>query len=301
MSAATPSTRCLELKLMLRLATPSAIVSALRLAQSLTDQAVVGHLTRNGKPTPIYLDSVALALLWMMLTLSAIQRGISGTVNTLASQALGAGNRRLADTWLLMALLVSVPAGFLVGGLWLCTSNVVDLFAHNQSIGHSVDELLVPEVAAAGPLSGSHESPVELAGLYARLSLGMILPTLWMEALNNWLVAQRVIRPQLVVYGLCFLLNLFLNVVLVHGVRGVGGYGFAGSPLATTTTRVAQLLMLLIALPVCGIAVPRPRLADACRPARLKVFLAQLAPRTTSSVLEEVALQAIAALAGHLE
>lgn len=307
------TTRCNELKLMLNLATPSAVVNALRMAQALVDQAVVGHLTWQGRPTPIYLDAVALALLWMLLTLSAVQRGISGTVNALASQAVGAGNKRLADTWLMMGLMVSVPAAMMLSGLWLCTSPIVNIFAHNQSIGHGVDGpdaagnssmLLAPvygndDALLAG--AGAEEDPVALAGLYARLSLGMILPTLWMEALNNWLIAQRVIRPQLLVYFLCFFLNLGLNLLLVHGIGGVGGYGFEGSPLATTATRVVQLLALVLVLPCAGVALPRFAFADAFRRARLRVFGAQLMPRTISSSLEEIALQAVGALAGRLD
>ena len=78
--------------------------------------------------------------------------------------------------------------------------------------------------------------PARLAGLYARLSIGYTLPTLWMESLSNWLLAHRVIRPQLLVYTLAFFLNLGLNLLLVHGFGGFGGFGFRGSPLATTST-----------------------------------------------------------------
>ena len=81
----------------------------------------------------------------------------------------------------------------------------------------------------------------------------------------------------------------------------LAGLGFCGSPLATTLTRLLQLSALLIALPLCRLR--QPRLADCSelmRPNRLHSFAAQMLPRTMSAALEELALQAVGALAGHL-
>ena len=308
-----------ELKLMVRLALPSAVVNGLRMAQMLTDQAVIGHLRDNmGGTTPVYLDAASLALLWMTLTLSVVKRGLVNSITMLVSQALGAGNRHLADTWLLTGVLIAVPGTLLISGAWLCTSNVVGLFAHNQTIGHGAesadgvmpavfaDAMLLPSPAAVfstpmGSEIGGVGDPVELAGLYARLAIGCILPTLWMEALHAWLLAQRVIKPQLLVYSACLVLNLVLNIGFVHGFGDFPGFGFTGSPLATTATRVLQLLLLLLAIPLARISLPRPRVAEAIRPQRLRVFFAQFAPRMLSTLLEEVALQTIGALAGRLD
>ena len=326
--AGLAGSRCSELRLMIGLAAPSAIISCLRMGQMLTDQAVIGHLSFEGRSTPVYLDAAALALLWMTLTLSAVNRGLNATVNMLVSQSLGAGNKALADTWLLTGMLIAVPGAVVVSGLWLCTAPVVSLFAHNQTVSFvsptngstsfhlgeshaqlALTESFMPAVAMARASDGGASDggagdgvgdPVALAGLYARLSIGYILPTLWMEAVSNWLIAHRIIRPQLVVYSLCLLLNLGLNVLFVHGVRGFGGFGFHGSPLATTTTRIVQLVAMLLALPLSGIKLPRPTFSDAVRPARLRVFVAQFGPRSLSTLLEEIALQTIGALAGRL-
>ena len=75
-----------ELISMLALAAPSALMNCLRMAQMLTDQAVIGHLSHAGRSTAVYLDAAALALLWMTLTLSTVNRGITGSVNTLVSR-----------------------------------------------------------------------------------------------------------------------------------------------------------------------------------------------------------------------
>ena len=87
--------RRVELRAMLALGGPSALVSALRTAQTLTDQAIIGHLAWHGHSTPIYLDAAALALLWMQLTITIATRGLGGAINVLTAQAIGAGNKRL--------------------------------------------------------------------------------------------------------------------------------------------------------------------------------------------------------------
>ena len=101
-------------------------------------------------------------------------------------------------------------------------------------------------------------------------------------------------------YTLAFALNLFLNILFVHGIGGIGGFGFVGSPVATTTTRLVQLVVLLLSLPVFGVALPSLRFREALQVRRLRVFLGQLLPRGLSATFEEIALQAVGALAGRL-
>ena len=66
------------------------------------------------------------------------------------------------------------------------------------------------------------------------------------------------IKPQLIVYSIAFALNLALNIALVYGVDALGieGMGFTGSPLATTLTRVLQLIGLIVAMYVCRLPLP---------------------------------------------
>lgn len=202
------ASRMRELKLLLGLAGPSALTSALRTAQLLTDQSVIGHLLWKGRSTPVFLDASALALLWMNLTMSVMTRSVGGSVNVLAAQALGAGNRRLADVWLSAGLLFGILAAAACAGLWLLTAPVVSVFAHNQTLGLPTTIRIPGEsdtfsfsLAGAASIYSSGEDdgpgdPVQLAGLYARLSIGYTLPTMWMEALNSWLLAHRMIKPQ---------------------------------------------------------------------------------------------------------
>ena len=96
-ASGTSSYWCFELRLLLALAGPSALTTSLRTAQLLTDQSVIGHLTYEGMSTPIFLDAASLALLWMNLTMAVMTRGIGGSINVLTAQALGAGNKSLAN------------------------------------------------------------------------------------------------------------------------------------------------------------------------------------------------------------
>ena len=98
-----------ELKLFATLGAPNALMAASRIAQLLTDQAVLGHLSSE------YLDASSLALLWMNLTMQMCVRGLKGAVNTLVSQAIGAGNDELAGLWLRVAyMLAPVFSAFVV-------------------------------------------------------------------------------------------------------------------------------------------------------------------------------------------
>jgi len=251
MATETPIDKIHELRLLVAIALPSALVAGLRMGQMLTDQAIIGHLTYQGHETPIYLDSVVLALLWMRLTISTGVRAIGPSVNLLTAQALGAGNVRLAGTWLYTGALCSVIFAAGISGSWLLTGPVVSLFASNQTLGVPPspppgNQTPPTTVGSAGheepaPLVG-HDyfggidgpgDPVVLAALYARLSVGYVLPTLWMEAVCSWLLAHRCVRLQVVVYALAFALNVALNLVLVHGLPpplfgGFGGFGFSG-------------------------------------------------------------------------
>ena len=286
-----------ELRQLARLGLPTALLFALRTAQLLTDQAVVGHLrdTQTGQPTALYLDAVSQALLWMNLTSQCMIRGIGGAINTLAANALGAGNRTLAGVWLQVGLLVSTAAALLVGALWLLAAPALaQLVAQGGGDSHD---------SGGGGDEPSPEAVESLATEYARLSAFWLLPLFWMEALNTWLTAQQLVLPQLCVYAAFFLVNLGANVVLVHGLPGDawGGLGFRGSPLATTGTRVLQGLTLLLLVRARGPALPAARAwREALRPSRLRTFVAQAAPRVLSAALEELCLGAVGLLAARL-
>ena len=109
-----------EASILARLGAPTGLLFALRTAQLLTDQAVVGHLTDDeGRPTALYLDAASQALLWMNLTLQCMVRGVGGAINVLVSNALGAGNRELSGAWLQVGVLAATASALFVALLWL--------------------------------------------------------------------------------------------------------------------------------------------------------------------------------------
>jgi len=270
-----------EVAVLARLGLPAAVLSALRTAQLITDQAILGHLQLGGAPTPLYLDAAAQALLWMNLTLAAVQRGLCTGLNVLTSQALGAGNMQLVGVWLQTAGFALCLGAILVAGLWLLTAPLLGIVSNEAG-------------------DGEHDA-VALAGRYATLSLGWILPTLLVAGLNTWLIAQRVTRLQLAVYPAMLAVNLGLNVLLVSGAARWGGLGFDGSPLATTATRALQLAALASLARAYGPPLPRATVChEALRHPRPAEFARQALPSVAGAAVEEVALQVVGGLAARL-
>jgi Na+-driven multidrug efflux pump len=218
MVAGSESSLAAELRALLRLSIPLGLTSAARIGQLLTDQSVLGHLTTAaGEPTALYLDAASLALLWMNLTNGSVVRGLGSAVGVLVAQALGAGARESAGGWLTLGLASTLLSSAAVAGLWLLTPLLLGAF--------------VPDTQA-----------VSLAGEYARLSIGWLLPTQWLEVLNAALTAQGVVLPQLLAYPTFLLINFGLNYLFVLRL----GLGLPGSPLGTTATRVGLLLSVLL-------------------------------------------------------
>ena len=271
-----------ELRLFATLGAPNALMAASRLAQLLTDQAVLGHLSSE------YLDASSLALLWMNLTMQMCVRGLKGAVNTLVSQAIGAGNDELAGLWLRVAYMLAPVFSAFVVGMWLLAGPVLTLVVASGAAGGE---------AGSGGDDG-RAAACDLAARYTRLSIGWVLPTMVLEATSSYLLARRGAMPQLLVYSCFFLVNLGLNVLFVHGGGGWAGLGFDGSPIATTATRVGQLLSLLAVLRLRGVALPWR--GCSIRATQLRTFVGQALPQTMGAALEELTLQAAGALAGRL-
>lgn len=66
------------------------------------------------------------------------------------------------------------------------------------------------------------------------------------SALTNFLQTMEVVRVPLLISLAAALGNIVVNVVLVHGAGGWSGLGFVGSPLATSLTTWARVVLLLV-------------------------------------------------------
>lgn len=85
---------------------------------------------------------------------------------------------------------------------------------------------------------------VELATTFCRLNILGAFPTIAYAIMDAWLIARKTVYPLLVVNLFLVVFNLLSNLVLVHGIGGVSGLGFIGSPIATALSRWLALLLI---------------------------------------------------------
>lgn len=262
---------------------PLLLTSVARLSLPVIDAGFVGHLGT------LQLAGASLAGVWINVTSGWVWPSFGAAVNTLSSQAMGAGNPRLAGVWLQTGLLLVTVAAAPIAVAWWFSEPVY----------------LAANFAAA-------ES--ELAGRFARWYLISLWPSMWYIVLGSFLNAQGVVLLPMVINVTMTGLNVLFNLFFIHGTQWAGGsaagLGFVGSPLATgvsSTVCVAGLLGLLV--------VNRQRNRDsslhktwrgcACNEAlqsqRLWEFgFKFVLPLALGNLLEELQLQVVAFLAAEL-
>ena len=281
-----------ELRSLWKLGWPVAFAIFFRIAMLVTDLAMLGHKNTD------WLAGAAAATIWINISSAFLYRAFGGSLNTLCSQAFGAGNFKLVGLWLQQGLLFASLAGVVVGLSWWFTAGLL--------------KLMLVEAGVA-----------DLAGTFARWSLLWLPPTIWSELLQRYFQAQHVIMPALVVNGLFVVLNALLNLLLLYGVpagwlprsfsvelyeRGWEGMGFIGSPIATALSRWGMLLAYWVYTVVYrrlhaktwvrGWALNR---SQALHPARLRQYLLQQClPAAVGVCLEEWQLQVIAIFATRI-
>ncbi len=267
---------------MAHLAWPCALSILARIAMGLTDLAVLGHLDTES------LAAAAAALIWLNVTSQFLFRGINSAINIMGSQAYGAKNYQLCGIWFQQGLIVSSIACIPVGASWLATGRLLRLL-HVQ------------------------ERTADLAQTFANYSLMWLLPLNVYSSTSQYFQAQEIVLPALVVNITALVLNLGLNLVLVHGLRvaslGIdwAGLGFIGSPIATTISRVFILAAYLTYM-VLWKRLHRKTWPEfgwswtqALRRDRVRAFLVQQAlPLSIAACLEEWQLQVIAVFAARL-
>lgn len=188
------------------IAAPSTLQLFCRLGMALTDLALLGHLSTDA------LAAASLANVWLIVSSTWILDAISGALNTTCSQAYGARNMSLVGIWLQCALVVCTSLCLPIAAAWWFADDVL--------------------VAAGFPADTS-----ALGAKFARYSLIGLLPQAWYVCLASYFRAQGVIAPQLVVNAVMLVLNFLLGYSFIWGIGGFGGWGFVGSPLATSVSR----------------------------------------------------------------
>eukprot|EP00056_Hartaetosiga_gracilis_P010963 m.164005 g.164005 ORF g.164005 m.164005 type:complete len:441 (-) comp13419_c0_seq3:216-1538(-) len=79
-----------------------------------------------------------------------------------------------------------------------------------------------------------------------RWSCLYIIPLGWYSAIRMYFQVQSVVLPSVIVSVVAIFINIGFNSLFIHGSGNWKGLGFIGSPLASTATMFAQLLLFLL-------------------------------------------------------
>eukprot|EP01012_Entosiphon_sulcatum_P033966 TRINITY_DN43020_c0_g1_i1.p1 TRINITY_DN43020_c0_g1~~TRINITY_DN43020_c0_g1_i1.p1 ORF type:complete len:541 (+),score=60.52 TRINITY_DN43020_c0_g1_i1:27-1625(+) len=268
-----------------------------RFGMDLTDTIFLGKLRSDphypdARPAS-FLASSSIALTWIRITANIFYSGYCSALQSLCSQAYGAGNPAVADMWLVVALIFAFCTAIPVGASWWFTQYVT-----GAALGSSCDDACK-----------------ELVALFARISLLWLLPEVFGVLINNYLRAARVVLPSLIIAVVVGCLNVLLNAVFIHGWAvpqsfGFSGFGFAGSPVATSVSRWLQLLFI-----ICAALLVRhlrnKRAAESASSAsisvwqlltqaRFRTFASQSLPSALGGFLETLQFQVAAMIAAKL-
>ncbi len=198
-------------------------------------------------------------------------------LDTLVSQAFGAGRLEDCHRWLLhgiaLALLLTIPITLAL-----------------LALGSTLDRWgLDPEV-------------LRLTAPYLRIVTWSILPLLLYAAFRRYLQGMGIVRPVMIALVTANVLNVFANWLLIFGRFGAPALGVRGAAWATVISRVGMAAFLL------GVIVYRergrapglfetPRTIEA---ARMRQLIALGGPAASQVTLEVGAFAAATALAGRL-
>ena len=202
-----------ELRQLLRLGGPIALVQFGMTALNFTDAVMLGH------HDPLALPAMTLGstLVWgaMMFCMGACT-----AVDPLLSQAVGARDAaavpRVLGRGAMLAVLLSLPAALLLlpAEFWL-------------------------------RLCGQPEALIADAAAYARIQAFGLLPFLWYSLLRSLLSAHAHLLPQVLTIVAGNLLNVALDWLLIYGKCGLPAMGAAGASIATVLCRWWMLGALL--------------------------------------------------------
>lgn len=205
--------RGVELRDLVSLALPVAVVQMGLVSQGLVDTAMVGRVTET------QLAAVTLGNLYFF-GVAVLGMGLLMALDPLVSQAYGAGDHEEIRTSLQRGLVLSVA-------LALVTSVLLALAA--------------PVLAALG----QPREVVPLAAGYARALIAGMWPFYGFVVFRQVLQALGRVAPIVWTIVLANLLNAFANWVLVFGNLGAPAMGAFGSGLATSISRWFMCLAVI--------------------------------------------------------
>ena len=255
------------------LAWPQAVEDTLLASWSLVSVATIGQIC--GKDA---MEAAAVATAFMSLT-DMFPYSLASALNTLCSQARGAGNTRLVGIWLQTGLIFYTATMFPLFFVWWFATE--------------------PALEAIGL---SHERAHQ-AQQYARYSI----PVSYLVGLNfcveQYYAALGVVMPSLVFSLFSCVASVGLSILLMQGASGWGGLGLVGSPIALGICSVFDLAFFVLYCSwkkLYGDCWHGWDLKGATRRSRMREYFALAVPAALGSFLENGQMQVVMAFVTHL-
>lgn len=256
-----------EMRPTVSLAAPVVIAEVGWVAMQIVDIAMVGRLG----PEAIGAVGVGSAL---FLAFSVFGMGLLLGLDTLVSQAFGAGNRAACDAWLrhgvFLALFLTAPLGLFV----LIAGSRLDVWGFDPGV-----------LALVRPYFAIVAWSLPLLLLYA--------------AFRRYLQAVSAVRPVMVALVSANVVNAAANWILIFGNLGAPALGVDGAGWATCISRAYMTFVLAVAIARQGV---RPwTLIAGVRIAGLRRLLGLGWPAAAQATLEYGAFATVTMLAGRLD
>ena len=261
------------------LSVPVALSTLARLVIINTDTAFVGHLVPPpGGEGGTYLAAASFANTWNQF-LSNIVFAPGYALNSLCSQAIGAGNKKLAGVWLQLAIVMTSA---------LCVPVLV-----GYVVTGPVVRLMVPE---------KDRIVAEYAQKFNMVSILVLWPMVLYMIIRQYFQAMQIVTPAMVVSGLTVGFNYGMNALFVPDDSPVA-WGFEGSPFATFISMLFQI-GLFLAYTVWYMGSHKPYWGgwtwESLERSRVSRFMKMVVPMAIGIVLENSGLQLISFATGHI-
>lgn len=203
---------------MLRIATPLALAELGWMAMGLVDTVMVGRLPNSA--LAIGATSVGSALFYGF---GIFGLGLMVGLDTMVSQAFGAGDRKEAHRTLASALVIAICGSPI---LMLCIFAISPLLT---LIGVAQDVRL-------------------LARGFVQVLVWSLPPLMLYSAFRRYLQGMHIVQPITFALITANLVNAFGNWLLIEGHWGFPSLGLQGSALATVLARIYMSLVLFVAI-----------------------------------------------------
>jgi multidrug resistance protein, MATE family len=84
------------------------------------------------------------------------------------------------------------------------------------------------------------------ADLFAKYSIGWLFTQTLYQIIESYFQSINVVKPALIINFIFLFVNIGLNYLFIYGFQGFKGYGYIGSPIATSVTRLLILIVYVI-------------------------------------------------------